>query len=690
MEKAEDPAAQSTAEGQAAEVAKSVADQIAALTQLASGPIPANKGSFTSPPDAASLRDEAELISNDEYGNVIKMEDKFNRVKCDLQGQVGHFQQLSAGYKAARDQAFKSVDESRDTCQLLQDEIESIKAECLPRVEKAVRNCEAQHARELEKCRAEMDGVKEELSTRSEELRERTAECEDLAEKVVDEKKRLLAYKMDRFPGEDAMNPVVSKILEQTGKEQRALEDRIAELNDTLAALEARNSALEDALRSEKERLSRYLDTINSVPALKRNLDGAKRAAEEHRHDLKAAKSLIDTLQHEIQRERNSAFDFESGESEARRLVAALRLELEDQREESEKRVAGIRKKLEIEVARQSAKAAESRKEYRELLERYEEPTGEITEGKAAAVVPTLLLKSALSQRASLLEQLRALREKYASMLSDNKSVVRDARESKDELAQMKDTETRLREEHATALIELQSAQAELDRASAEVRGLKARAEKQEERQRDPAKVWDDTPVGMSKGVLQSRIETLEENLAKALRVGGPSGILADDAEDHDGPRAKSARELFSAVRETNRAWSSSSGPPKFSLTAADMASFWHQGSLLNKKLALLRAIRDGDLARGYDAMDGLDRFLHETDLGPASDEAWGSVQYLQAYFHLYAAGDVAAAQAAARRAAEHRPERWSRRFYRDMGARLEADLQAERTGWEALEAEQW
>lgn len=655
------------------------------MTQLASGAIPANNDVGNDPSDHGLPVDEAELISSEEYGNVLKMAEKFDRVKSNLQVRIAHFQQLAASYKAERDQALKSADESGETCQLLRDEIESIRADCLPRIEEAVRTCEARHAHELKRYRTEIHEVKKELIWCEDELRKKTVECEELADKLVGEKKRLLAYNMDRFSGQDAMNPIVQNLLEQTDKEQEALKNRIQELNDTIGTLEAQNTTLEKKLQSERKRLSRYLDTINSVPALKRGLDEAERAAGKYRHDLKDAEGYIDILQHELRQERNRAFDFENREAEAKHVLAALRSELADQKEECEKTVTGMRKKLEIEIARHSAKAAESRKEYRELLEQYGKPTSEITEGTASAIVPTLLLKSALSQRASLLEQLRALREEYASLLSDKKHAVREAEESREELAEVKEVEKTIREEHATALIQLQNAQAKLDHAIAEVKGLKSEVGKQEERQTDPGKVWDDTPIGMSKEVLESRIEVLEENLAKALRTGGSSGTLT---EHTDGPRIKNSRELFSAMRQTDGTWSSSDGPPKLTLTAADMANFWHQGSLLNKKLALLRAIRDGDLACGYEAMDGLDRFLRETDLGPASDEAWGSVQYLEAYFHLYTAGDVVAAQAAARRAVKHRPEGWSRQFYRDMGARLEADLDSERTASETSESE--
>lgn len=661
---------------------KIITEEIGALKGLLSGLVPASDElvNGSSPPKNAALTDEADLITSNEYGSVIKMTEKFSRMKSNLQEQIERLKDMAAKYRASRDEALKSADESRDICQRLRDEIESMKSESETKIKRAVRDHETYRANEFAACQTETNEIKEKLARREDELRKKTAESEGLKTKLISEKKRLLAYKMDRFEGEGEMNPVVKKLIERTDKEQAALKDRIEELSHILSKIKSRNTSLEEALQEEKERHERYLDLTNSVPAMKRRLDEARKAAEHHRCELEAAKACIDALNHELQAEKHAKFDIENGETEAKHLIATLSSELQDQKEEAEKRAADLRGRLEVEVARHKAKAAEFRREYSELLRRQEELANEVAaespgEGKSA-----VLFNALLNQRASLLEELRALRDKHAATLSDSEYVKRQAKESSEELFRLQQTESRLRDEHAAALLELESVQWKLDRTSAELQDLKDRTRREEETRRDPDRVWEDTPVGMSKEFLESRIEMLQENLVKTLRAACPPG-LTDDAGYYDGPGIKDHSELIDTVKRICGSWSPSDGSLKSALTKADMVTFEHQRDLQNKKLILLRAIKDRDWARGYKAMEALDKFLQETDLGATTDEAWGSVQYLHAYFHLYVANDVVAAQAAARRAREHGPERWERKFYRDIGAKLEADLQNRTAG---------
>lgn len=655
---------------------KSVTEQVESLRQLLSGLVPACDEHIhqPAPTNDNALNDEADLITSDEYGNIIKMTEKFNRTRSQLQAQIKRLEHMAASYKSSRDEARESAGQSRDICQRLEDEIGSMRDEIQTKIQKAVRDRETWHVKELAECRVAADRLKEELARCKADLQKAASECENLRAEVNSEKKKFLAYGIDPSKGEDEMNPVVKDLLERTKMEQAALNHRIQELSHILSTIKTRNTSLEEALEEEKEKHERYLDLTNTVPAMRRRLDDAKKAAEQHHCDLEAARARIETLKHELQAEKHAKFDIENGEAEARSLVAVLRADLRDQKYDAEKRVASLEEKLDIEAERHRAKAAEYRRCYNEVLRKQEELARYMTAGGSEDESSTALLKSVLNQRASLLEELRALRAKHAAILSDNEYAVQQAQETREELARLQRTEARLRDEHATTLIHLESAQGELGRASAELQGLKDLMKKQEERRNDPGKFWEDTPVGMSKEFFESRIGALKENLIKALRTGGPTGLM--DAEDYDSPGIRDHGELIDTVKKTCGSWSPSDGSLKSALTNADMTMFAHQRELQTKKLVLLRAIRDGDWTRGYRAMENLDKFLQETDFGGATDEAWGSVQYLHTYFHLYVAKDFGATQAAARRAREHNPEQWSRKFYREMGSRLEAQLQ--------------
>lgn len=666
---------------QNAERIKAITEQVEALRQLLSGLVPACDEHINHPtlPKDTAPNDEEDLITSDEYGNIVKMADKFNGMRSDLQAQIKRLQRMAANYKASRDEARESAGESRDLCQRLQGEIESMRDEIQNKIQKAVRDRETWHANEFAECRVEADRLKEELIRHKDDLRKKSSECENLRAKVNTGQKKLLAYQVDPAEGEHEINPIVEELIARTYREQAALNHRIEELSRILSNIKTRNTSLEEALQEEKEMHERYRDLTNTVPAMRRSLDEAKKAAEQDHRDLEAARARIEILEHDLKTEKHARFDIENSEAEARGLVAALRSDLQDQKYEAEKRVASLQEKLDVEAERHKAKAVEYRRNYSDVLRKQEELASDAMAGSSGEGKPTALLKSVLNQRVSLLEELRRLRDKHTEVLSDNEYVVQHAKQTKENLTRLQQTETRLRDEHATALIELESVQGKFERASAELKGFKDLMKKQEEKRRDPDKVWKDTPIGMSKGFFESRIGALQENLVKALRAGGPPGLMDDG--DYDGLGVKDHSELIEKVKKICGSWSPSDGSVKTALTETDMTIFERQRDLQKRKLALLRAIRDGDWARGYKAMEALDKFLQGTDLGATTNEAWGSVQYLHAYFHLYVSKDVLAAQAAARRARDHNPEQWTRKFYRDMGAKLEAELQNRMAG---------
>lgn len=670
MEKIQQAAEQisNTEDSQSVEGLKAFANQMKTLKHPVSDEVSeSNDGTeteeYNSPPMRTSAkpdgRDDPGLLLDDEYGSVLKMADKFERMKAGLRGQIKNLQHLSHltdRYKASRDQALKSLKESRDTCQQLRDKIESMKAESRRDMEDAMPDLYAQHTKELNKYRKGIDQSTEILAKREGEPSEKTKECENLKRKIRDEKKKLLAYKMERFPRDDEMNPVVKRLLDQTSKEREELmEAKIEALRNSI-------TGIEKTVYFE-EKIAAHLNTVNPVPTLQGELD-------ECRRELEAARSRIETLEYEIQREKDRELDFER---EQDLLIAQLRSDLENQQEEADKMLAD-KKELEVEIANLRVEAARPRENPEDLFqqERFRDQDGEAVETK-----PSPFLKSALNQRISLLSQLRELRLKNRSIMSGRDAFEKQAKQSKDELGLVKASRQRLEDQLAAVSFEKDNLQAELSDLDKETRKLRTRAERMGYDENDPSKIWDNTLVRISSGFLESRIKALEEDLAKARKVGGASRGLKDDAENPDPAEIKSSSELFDTVKEIYGA-PSTAGPTNFSLTRADMSNFWLHGALLHQRLALLRAIKDRDQKRGYEALVKLSNLLQETDLGPARDEAWGSVHYLHACFQLNVTRDLDAAEKAIQRAGEHHPERWTSSVYRVTGAKLKADLKAD------------
>ena len=173
MEKIQQAAEQisNTEDSQSVEGLKAFANQMKTLKHPVSDEVSeSNDGTeteeYNSPPMRTSAkpdgRDDPGLLLDDEYGSVLKMADKFERMKAGLRGQIKNLQHLSHltdRYKASRDQALKSLKESRDTCQQLRDKIESMKAESRRDMEDAMPDLYAQHTKELNKYRKGIDQV---------------------------------------------------------------------------------------------------------------------------------------------------------------------------------------------------------------------------------------------------------------------------------------------------------------------------------------------------------------------------------------------------------------------------------------------------------------------------------------------------------------------------------------------------
>lgn len=661
-----------TEDSQSAEGLKTGADQMRTLAQLVSDVIfdESNDGS-TEPSRSMNIcrRDDYTLVlEEDEYGNVLKMEEKFNKMKAKLKSQMANLKHLNNSYKTSRDQALKSLEETGETCQQLRDEIESTKAN----YQGMMKDME----RDLDEYQTEVRQSNEVLRERTEVLQKKKTECEELKT----ETKRLLhvAYNKDQSLGDDETNLVFKKPLDQTDKGREEHKSKIDVLSDSIAQLKAENASLRIMLEFEKRQIAVHMNAANRVPILRGELEAVRSVAGEYHRDLEAAKSRAETLEYRLHVERNRGFNLEGDKPRLEREVAQLKSELEDRQEEAGKMLADKRE-LEVEIAN----LKEDISEYRRTLEavsRHRELTGQ--EGETAAMKASTFLRFALGQRISLLHQLRDQRARYHDLLSCHNEMVAQKRVSqqkvspgKEELSRETETERRLRDDLATAYNENSDLQRELSRLEHEIQRLKA--ERKEHDERDPYKVWDDTPAGMYDGFLKSRIKTLEKDLATAREAGSISRGLKDDAENPDPAEIKSSEELFRTVREICGA-PSTLGPTELLLTRADMANFWLHGTLLRKRLALLQAIKDGDQSRGREVLIELDKFLLDTDLGSARDEAWGSVQYLRACFHLYATRDLAAAEEAIWRAGKHHPGTWSNEPYRDMGAKLKADLKAE------------
>ncbi|SPN99532.1 uncharacterized protein DNG_02384 [Cephalotrichum gorgonifer] len=664
------------------------ADQIVTLTRLITDAVSAGSGQGTGTERAyspskskhtkpSSPSDGSDIVWNDEYGNVIRMAEKFRTMKSELEGQVTKLQELVDGFKASRDLALKSGEEYKNTCQQLREQIESMAAKSLREIESVVQDCELRHSKELEDHRADTAVIKEELERCKEQLLKRTAECEDLEGKVVAEKKRLMVYKTERFLQEGDLNPAVQELLKQTAKEKKALEDKVASLNDVLAALKAKNSALEQALASEKERLAAHLDHVNIVPELQKGLAKVKQAADEYHRHLKEARGEADVLKAKLQREEDRCLDFQYDELTTQGLLAKLRLELKDKAAEAERRDSEIRSKWEIEVCRLTADVTDSRNAFEELLKKYDELGENIIAGVSSARKPNKLLHTALTHNTSFLREIRELKNERVGMMSGHDYAVRQSKELQEDLARTRETELQLRDNLAAALIKTDSIQAKFEKVSVEMNVLKEELanKKQGFIQKDASRIWDDTRICVSNEVLETRIATLQGNLAKVLRLQGPSRGLAAESEYHDVPRATDLNTLLDGVQQIYSTQYPSEARKECALTRADMANFWHHNTLLDKRLALLRAIKDGDQTGGRRLVDDLNHFLQETNLGPFSDEAWGSVQYLEGYFHTHITGDIAAAEAAIRRARVHNTDEWDNKFYRDLGAKLENDL---------------
>lgn len=664
-------------DSQSAEGMKTCADQMRALTQLVSDDIfESNDGSterLSTSQDSRNMgifrgEDYALVLEEDEYGNVIKMEEKFNKMKAELKSQTANLKHLNNSYKASRDRALKSLKETGETCQQLRDEIESTKA----KYQGMMKDME----RDLDDYQTEVRQSNKMLGERTEELQKKMAECEELKTKT----RRLLqvACIQDQASGDDETNPVFKKPLNQTDKGREEHKSKIDILSDTIVQLEAKNASLRIKLDFEKRQLAVHMNAANRVPMLRGELEVVRRIADDYHRDLEVAKSRVETLEHEVQVERNRGFNLEWDKPRLEREVAQLKSELEDWQEEAGKMLTD-KQELKVEIAN----LKEDIFEYRRALEAVSQH-GELAgqDGEAATMKASAFLRFALSQRISLLHQLRDQRARYHDLLLRHNEIVSRKMGSqhklsrgKEELSLETETERRLRDDLATAYNENSDLQRELSRLEQETQTLKA--ERKEHDERDPSKVWDETPAGMFDGFLKSRIKTLEKDLATAREAESVSIGLKDDAENPDPAEIKSSEELFRTVQEICDV-PSTLGPAELLLTRADMANFWLHGTLMRKRLALLQAVKDGDQSRGNEVLIELDRFLLDTDLGPARDEAWGSVQYLRACFHLYATRDLAAAEEAIWRAGKHHPRTWSNEAYRDMGAKLKADLKAE------------
>ena len=664
-----------TGDSQSTEGLKTFADHMKSLAQLVSDELSeSNYGSMAQRNDARTVMcvklgrndDSTVMLEDDEYGNVLKMEDKFNTMKAKLKGQMINLKHLNNSYKESRDLVLESLKKSQGTCQELREEIESIKA----KYQSIMEGMEG----DLNEYQTEVRQSNRLLGKRTEELQEKVAECEELKTEL----KRLLAHNGDQAPGCDEMNPFFKKLLHQTDKVREESSNEIDGLYHSIAQLEAKNANLELTLAFEKKQLAVHMNAASRIPTLRGELEAVRKVADGYQHDLEEAKSRAETLEYELLVEKSRGFNLEGDKPRLEREAAQFESELENRKEEVEKLLAD-RKELEIEIANLREEAANYRKAFVELSQH-----GKLVDQdeEAATTNSNLFLRSALSQRISLLHQLRVMRAKYHDLLSKHNKVVAQNRESqqglfvgREELSVETETERRLRDDLATAYNENNDLQRELSRLKGEIRRLEA--ERKENDESDPSKIWDDPPVGIPNGFLKSRIEELEADLAKARDAGSASRGLKDDAENPDPAEIKNSEELFRTVQEIYGA-PSPPGPTELSLTRADMTNFWLHGTLLRKRLALLQAIRDGDKIRGNEVLIELDKFLLDTDLGPARDEAWGSVQYLRACFHLYATRDLTAAEEAIWRAGKHHPGRWSNRIYRDMGAKLKADLKAD------------
>ena len=254
---------------------------------------------------------------------------------------------------------------------------------------------------------------------------------------------------MERFPRDDEMNPVVKRLLDQTSKEREELmEAKIEALRNSI-------TGIEKTVYFE-EKIAAHLNTVNPVPTLQGELD-------ECRRELEAARSRIETLEYEIQREKDRELDFER---EQDLLIAQLRSDLENQQEEADKMLAD-KKELEVEIANLRVEAARPRENPEDLFqqERFRDQDGEAVETK-----PSPFLKSALNQRISLLSQLRELRLKNRSIMSGRDAFEKQAKQSKDELGLVKASRQRLEDQLAAVSFEKDNLQAELSDLDKETR----------------------------------------------------------------------------------------------------------------------------------------------------------------------------------------------------------------------------
>ena len=211
-----------TGDSQSTEGLKTFADHMKSLAQLVSDELSeSNYGSMAQRNDARTV-----MLEDDEYGNVLKMEDKFNTMKAKLKGQMINLKHLNNSYKESRDLVLESLKKSQGTCQELREEIESIKA----KYQSIMEGMEG----DLNEYQTEVRQSNRLLGKRTEELQEKVAECEELKTEL----KRLLAHNGDQAPGCDEMNPFFKKLLHQTDKVREESSNEIDGLYHSIAQLE--------------------------------------------------------------------------------------------------------------------------------------------------------------------------------------------------------------------------------------------------------------------------------------------------------------------------------------------------------------------------------------------------------------------------------------------------------------------